>query len=522
MKTLLNPQVLIVGAGPTGLTLACELARRGVEHRIIEKSPEPFVGSRGKGLQPRTLEIFETMGVVDAMLAAGGPYPPLRAYAGTRVAWEGYMHEPSPPVPEVPYPNGLMLPQWRTEELLRARHAASGGRVEFGTELAGFEQDAEGVTVTLIQAGQTEQVRARYVVGADGGRSFVRKHLGVSFEGETHETERMLIGDVQANGLDREHWHMWGNLETRTLRAGLCPLPGTNVFQFTAPLAADEEPELSLEAMQRMFDAASGRSDVRLHNMRWVSLYRVNIRMVDRYRVGRIFLAGDAAHVHSPTGAQGLNTGVQDAFNLGWKLAQVLAGAPEALLDTYEEERLPVAAGVLGLSTRLLRKSLQGDPDAYRRGPELNQLGLHYRGSSIVRDARPAPSGLQAGDRAPDAPCHDGSGAPKRLFELFRGTHSTLLAFGAAQADLLSQLDARYGPDVRAHLVVRPGDSASKLSVIDSQGHAFRAYSIDSDMLVLVRPDGYVGCVTPPSSVDVLDDHLRLVSAQPIRRPRKS
>src|SRR5262249_23463551 len=143
-------------------------------------------------------------------------------------------------------------------------------------------------------------VRAAYIVGADGGHSFVRHALGVGFAGETYETERMLVGDVQADGVDREHWHAWA--EGRTFKIGLCRLPGTPSFQIMAPLTADEAPALSLETLQQIVDEATGRSEIRLHDLSWLSLYRANIRMVDRYRVGRVFLAGDAAHIHPPAG----------------------------------------------------------------------------------------------------------------------------------------------------------------------------------------------------------------------------
>lgn len=497
MQPRVEVPVLVVGGGPTGLTLAVDLARRGVACRIIDKSPEPFPGSRGKGLQPRTLEVFEDLGVLERVFAAGGPYPPLRAYAGERVVWEGRMSEHREPTPDVPYPNVWMLPQWRTEELLRERLAGLGGHVEFGTELTALEQDAHGVTATLVHAGSEERVRARYLVGADGGRSFVRKWLGVGFAGETHASDRMLIADVHVEGLDREHWHTWPDAGGRKLRVALCPLPGTDVFQLTVPLAPEDTPELSLESLQKRFAEASGRRDIRLHGPRWVSLYRVNIRRVDRYRVGRVFLAGDAAHVHSPMGGQGLNTGIQDGYNLGWKLGAVLAGAPESLLDTYEEERLPIAAGVLGISTRLYQRSVRGEEEAYRRGSETQQLGLHYRGGSLSRDTRETPGQVRAGDRAPDAPCQDATGAPLRLFETFRGPHFTLLAFGSGHADTVARVNARYGPTVKA------------LAVIDPGGHARTAYDVEGDALVLVRPDGYIGLFARPGHFAEVEDFLR-------------
>ena len=506
--------VLIVGAGPTGLTLACDLRRRGVACRVIDKAPAYFEGSRGKGVQPRSLEVLEDLGVLEALRARGAPYPPLRSYAGDKVVWEGRMHEPLAPTPDVPHPVPLMAPQWATEEVLRARLAELGGQVELATELVGFEQEGSGVSATLVRAdGSRERVRAGWLVGADGGRSAVRKQLGVGFEGETHADERVLVGDLEVDGLEREHWHLWAHPETRTFKAGLCPLAGTNLFQFMLPLAPDEEPGQTVEDVQRLFNARAGREDLRMHGLRWVSLYRVNIRMVDRYRVGRVLLAGDAAHVHSPAGGQGLNTGLQDAYNLGWKLGEVLAGAPLALIDSYEEERLPIAAGVLGLSTRLHRRGVLGRMDGAQRGPETQQLGLNYRGGPLARDERDAPGRVQAGDRAPDAPCHDTSGQPTRLFEVFQGPHFTLLAFGAASADTAAAMHARYGEKVRARRVVAPGEASGEHVLVDTQGHVRAGYAFEGDGLVLIRPDGYIGLITPHAAPAPVEHYFSRVCA---------
>ncbi|WP_211305362.1 FAD-dependent monooxygenase, partial [Crossiella equi] len=226
--------VLIVGAGPTGLTLALDLARRGVLFRLVDAAPSAFTGSRGKGLQPRSLEVFEDLGVLDALLVHGGPYPSMRTYQDNGVVSDRALGEHIEPTPAVPHPNPLMVPQWRTETLLREHLADLGGTVEFGTRLTGFTQDADGVTATLASPYGNETVRADYLVGADGGRSTVRKTLDVSFLGETYDTQRMLVGDVRLTGLDRDFWHMWpapgmlGGL-------ALCPLAGTDTFQLITP-----------------------------------------------------------------------------------------------------------------------------------------------------------------------------------------------------------------------------------------------------------------------------------------------
>jgi 2-polyprenyl-6-methoxyphenol hydroxylase-like FAD-dependent oxidoreductase len=463
--------VLISGAGPTGLTLAIDLARRGIDVRIVDKATEPFTGSRGDGIQPRTREGCDDLGVLDAVLAAGELPRPIHAYANGQVVWEGRMSPLLHPTPDVPYPNAWVLGQSRTESILRSRLATFGVAVEFGTQLLGFTQDADGVTATLTGG---ETTRSTWLVGADGGRSTVRKTLGVPFPGVTDETVQMLLGDVAADALDREHIHWFGAPDDPRTGIVLSPLPGTDQFQFGAPLGEARDP--SLAGLQALVDKFSGRTDIRLRDLTWSTVWRPNVRLADRFRVGRVFLAGDAAHVHPPTGGQGLNTGVQDAYNLGWKLAD---GADD-LLDTYEAERHAVAEEVLGISTRLMRKYSDGDADAYERPAETLQLGLGYR-------TAPASAGvLAAGDRAPDAPLVTCDGRKVRLFDLFRGPHATTLAFG---------MSAPSGV-VHDYVVRWPHDPSIPGALVDVEGHAFTAYGATAGTVVEVRPDGYVGALS--------------------------
>lgn len=372
------------------------------------------------------------------------------------------------PTPDSPYARTLMIPQWRVEETLRELLCDLGARVEWGTPVTGLAQDDDGVTVTLA-GGAT--ARARYVIGCDGGSSTVRRLLGVRFLGDTHEDVRMLLGDVRLDGLDRDHWHAWTTPERPFL--ALCPLPATDAFQFQSALLPGETAEPSLAAFQAIVDEVV--SGVRLREATWLSHWRLNVRMVERFRVGRVLLAGDAAHVHSPAGAQGMNTGVQDAANLGWKLAAVIAGAGPELLDTYEAERLPVAAVVLGLSSRLSSPALE------RRRADREQtlqLGVTYRGGPLSPDV--PGEGPRPGDRAPDAPCRRPDGRRVRLFDLQRGGHWTLYGFGVRPPE----------PAGDVHAVEIGAD------VIDDDGHACNAYAATGGDLVLVRPDGYVGLRT--------------------------
>ncbi|WP_431955408.1 FAD-dependent monooxygenase [Nocardia lijiangensis] len=470
-------QVLIAGAGPTGLTLAIDLARRGVPVRLVDRAPEFFAGSRGDGIQPRTLEVFDDLGVLDTVLAAGAPTPVLRAYLGGEFVGERRMAEPVAPTPAVPYPNLWTLGQSRTEAILRDRLAEFGVRVETRTALVSFEQDDSGVTAILDRDGARETVRAAYLVGADGGRSTVRKTLGIPFEGSTDDSLRMLLGDVRADALDHTYGYWFAAGADRPMEGiALAPLPGGKHFQVAAPLTQDAEP--SLDLLQDYVDRHSGRTDVVLTDLAWVTVWRPNIRLARRFRDGRVFLAGDAAHAHPPTGGQGMNTGIQDAYNLGWKLAAALDG-DGTLLDSYESERRAVAARVLGLSAELLDKLVEGDEDAMARGEDTRQLDISYRAADDH-------GVLAVGDRAPDAPVKDADGRAVRLFDLFRGPHATLLCFGAT-GPLPTE------PGARSYAVLRPGATTTEPHVVDVDGHAFTAYAAAAGERVLVRPDGYLG-----------------------------
>ena len=467
MLGAMSGQVLVIGAGPTGLTAACVLSSWGIHVRVVDAAEAPFAGSRGKGMQPRTLEILDNLGVSGRLIATGRSRLLARHYHPDGSFQLVDLNEGAEPGPDSPYGRSLIIPQWRTEQVLRELLASHGVEVEWDRGVTELEQNQAGVVARFADG---TEARADYAIGCDGGSSTVRRLLGVPFLGETTESVRMLVGDVELEGLDRDHWHIWLGENFRGV--ALCPLPATDTFQFQAPLPPGQPDEPSLANCQRIVDDVIGPGRVRLRRATWLSRWRLNVRMVDRYRVGRVFLAGDAAHVHSPAGGQGLNTGVQDAANLGWKLAHVLAGAPESLLDTYQAERLPVAAGVLGLSNRLLDKVPGARPAADRA--EALQLGVSYRGGPLA--PRVDADGPNPGDRAPDAPCRTATGEPVRLFELFRGPHWTLLDFGHPDRHALGIPTVYIGRDV-----------------IDREGHARRAYAARDGELVLVRPDGYIG-----------------------------
>ncbi|POX59377.1 pentachlorophenol monooxygenase [Streptomyces sp. Ru62] len=431
--------VLIVGAGPTGLTLALDLARRGVDALVVERAEALFPGSRGKGIQPRTQEVFADLGVLDAIRAAGGPYPPRLIWKDGERLGEQPMFEEIPADEGTPYTDPLMVAQWRTQEVLYTRltERYGRGRVVFGREVTGLTQDAEGVTVSCAD-GTT--LRAAYVVAADGGRSAVRRALGVGMTGETVDPVPFLVADVRVRGLDRDHWHTFPG--TGGSGVALCPLAGTDCFQLQARLPEADEVDLSLDGVRELVATRTHLDADAVTELRWASGFRPRAALADRFRAGRVFLAGDAAHIHSPAGGQGLNTSVQDAYNLGWKLGAVLrGGAPKALLDTYEEERRANAAAMLDLTTGVHRGEIE-------RGRATVQLGLGYRESSLSVDTRGKTEGLRAGDRAPD-----GTVAGVRLFDAFRGPHWTLLGATMAGVRSLPTAPRSYGEGV---FLIRP------------------------------------------------------------------
>ncbi|MGC4943566.1 rifampin monooxygenase [Kribbella sp. DT2] len=349
--------VLVVGSGPTGLMLAAELRLHGVDVVVLEKDTEPTKAVRALGLHARSIEVMDQRGLLERFLAAGTRYPVAGFFAA--------IPKPAPALDSA-HAYTLGIPQPAIDRILAERAVELGAEIRSGVEVVGLSQDERGVDVELADG---SRLRAGYVVGCDGGRSTVRKLLGIGFPGEASKVET-LLGEMQVgDSLDRVN-AVQSEVRKTEWRFGLMPLDD-GVYRVVVPadgVAADRSVPPTFEEFRQRLIVVAG-TDFGVHSPRWLSRFGDATRLADRYQVDRVLLAGDAAHVHPPLGGQGLNLGVQDAFNLGWKLAAEINGwAPAGLLETYEAERRPVAAAVLD-STRAqgVLMSKDAGPQALRR-----------------------------------------------------------------------------------------------------------------------------------------------------------
>ncbi|WP_033823156.1 FAD-dependent monooxygenase [Kitasatospora sp. MBT63] len=528
--------VLVVGAGPVGLTAAAELRRRGVDCRIIDRLPAPQLYAKAVGVQPRTLELWEAMGMSRAALDEAVPMLGQLLFENGRPGPRVELALP----PEIPY-RFAALPQYTTERLLTEHLAGYGTTVERGTELLSAEQDEDLVRATLSTPDGTEQLRARYVIGCDGAHSRVRRAAGLSFEGDAFP-EQYMLGDVEVDwdlpagyGVRASHRDGDGRVDDILV---CIPLPGHRRYRMsmTVPpelgggadgpdgvthgLDAGRVPEL--RHIQDVLDRLSP-TPTTASRLRWSSTFRISHRLVDRYRTGRLFVAGDAAHIHPPTGAQGMNTGVQDAYNLAWKLALVVRGVgAEDLLESYQAERHPVGEEVVGRTVRHARDGVDADPeDLTTVLLREAQLLVGYPDSPLVDPAPPGglPGGPVPGDRAPDCTglTRDLAAFPQRLFDLLRGPHHTLLLYAGpgTAADALHACAAAATTAAHGLLDVyvltadaRP-DGLLLPQAEDTAGAFRAAYAPRGGEAFVVRPDGYLGGRFHPARPEHLTAHLR-------------
>jgi 2-polyprenyl-6-methoxyphenol hydroxylase-like FAD-dependent oxidoreductase len=523
--------VLVVGAGPVGLTMAAELARHGVRSRVVEKLAAPLPYCRAIGVTPRTLEIYAEMGIAREMIDAG------LFLEGLRLVGPDGERDIVPDFSDLPY-GPLGIRQSETERILAAHLEGFGIAVEREVSLVAFSQSASAVDVELEHAdGSRERATFAYVVGCDGAHSFVRHALDIAFEGDAFPWGFMLAEVELSPPLPRGY-------ALRALRpreddapemfiAVPLPEPGRYRVSSIAPPEATaagsdhglqtERPGPDLASIQAIADRLMPEP-VRLSNMTWSSFFRISMRLAAKYRVGRAFLAGDAAHIHPPTGGQGMNTGIQDAYNLAWKLALVLrGGARESLLDSYEIERRMVGADVVARTTAA---SVQLGRERNKPNRlEDTQILLTYRGLPTVAEVVDGPvpdDAPSAGDRAPEAlglrRAH--VGFPLRFFEVIRGgAHMLVVYLDAASEEeiaglerLAARVKAVAGESVRVVAIVgvetAPLQAGTVAILADADGGFRAAYRPAHGTAYLVRPDGYIGYHARPWSEDAIAAHL--------------
>jgi 4,5-epoxidase len=492
-------EVLVAGAGPTGLTLACGLLAGGVPTRIVDKAEGPAETSRALGLQPRGIEVLARLGALNGL--------PERALQLERIV----VHIDGAPAASVRVGQptdlvtrpGLVISQADVEAELRRRVTDLGGRIEWGREVADAHQDPDGVTVVFADG---DQSRESWLVGCDGAHSRVRDLAGVGFRGAPL-AERFLLADVHADlPWPRHSIFVW--LAGRGV-FGAFPLPGRDVWRLMAPAAADDPTttDTVLADVARLLGERTGCDPSLIGDPEWVTSFRIHRRLAETYRNGRILLAGDAAHVHSPFGGQGMNTGIGDGENLAWKLAMVAdATAGDGLLDTYEAERRPVAAAVvrstgragdLVLGNHLLVRMLRDriviplmtrEPVQRRIWEGLSQLRVTYRDGPLGSGGRrwPRGSGPLPGDRVPDVDCTRADGTPTTLHASLGATWALVLPARTPHDTLAAVAAARLGD----HRVV-----------------ALLAEHNPGDEAMLVRPDAHLGWRGRPDP-DALDQWL--------------
>jgi 2-polyprenyl-6-methoxyphenol hydroxylase-like FAD-dependent oxidoreductase len=510
--------VLIVGAGPTGLTLAAQVHALGASVRIVDRQLDRVHESRALAVQPRTLEVLRALGISEQLVARGNDAVQLRLHFGERVVPIRLFDVG---LDDTAYPFLLFISQAETEAVLNEHLAEHGIEVERGVELVTFSTDEQYVRCTLRDRdGSTEQLRARYLVGCDGAHSSVRSGAGIPFEGGRYP-HTFALGDLEVDGeLERDAAHAFIGTPGMLFFFPLGRPATWRMLGMRPPVpdAGEGERELaepSLADLQAISDRFTG-GRLRLRDPVWLTYFRLHHRHAAHYRAGRVFLAGDAAHVHSPAGAQGMNTGIQDACNLGWKLALVDRGiADHALLDTYEAERRPVGRFVLRFTDRatniatspkplprlvrtqlaprlapLAPRSKRASALAYRT---LSQLAIHYRHSVAVEEGQPAPRrGPKAGDRLPDARIARDGQASWLQETLATPTYHLLLCGSPDHwnANQVAALQDRYAALVTIHRLAR---EAAPGVLHDLDGQASARLGIESTAQYLVRPDGYIG-----------------------------
>jgi 2-polyprenyl-6-methoxyphenol hydroxylase-like FAD-dependent oxidoreductase len=515
--------VLVVGAGPVGLVAACELARQGARVRLIDLLDEPNRESRAVVVHPRSQEALAAMGVLAEFEAVACPQTVLEIFAGqsakerVRIGTDVASR----------YQRILNLPQSQTERLL-TRHAASLGiTVERGVRLTALDQTGDGVDATLTSADRTEHLRAGWVVGADGGHSTVRSAVGTALHG-VFKGETFVFADVSAEtDLSTDTTRMFAHPDGLS---GTFPMNGGRT-RFLFQVAKPEPGAVpTLEQVQNLVDQRMG-GRWKLTKSYWLTYFEVHHGQIPQYRSGRVLLAGDAAHIHSPAGGQGMNTGIQDAVNLAWKLALVSTGRAHAdLLDSYQAERHPVGATVIRQTNIMTKVMASTGAAAQLRNIGLFLLGhstalgdaimsnlaevtINYRTSPIIKDHRRQRSAtVHPGDHLSEvAGLTHPDGTPAFLGDLLQHPGHVILLSGQDRATA-DALRANLSDLGTVTPVVADAGGAVRGSIVDAAGELGRRYGTGGNGMVIVRPDGYIGTIAHPADNDAITAYRATLS----------
>ncbi|MET0699857.1 MAG: FAD-dependent monooxygenase [Mycobacterium sp.] len=523
--TTTSTEAVVVGAGPVGLVAACELARRGVAVRVIDKLAAPTTESRAIAIHARSLDMLDRMGIVDELVATGVKSTGMKMFAQGAplldVALDGV---------DSAFPFMLITAQTETERVLTNRLTELGVSIERGVELTGLTQDPTSVQLSTRRAdGATEQIDASWVIGADGGHSSVRHLVGTKLAG-SFTGERFLLGDVEAqHQLDSASGYTFFSPDGPVVAL---PMRGGRV-RFLAQIHDAPGAALDLsptrEQLQQILDQRIG--GIAITTAHWLTCFEIHHAQVPQYRFGRVFLAGDAAHIHSPAGGQGMNTGMQDAFNLSWKLAMALRGeGGETLLDSYHAERHPVAKGVIDFSTTLTRiGTLHGGAREIRdrllrtlgsigairnkMANTVEEITIAYQRSPAVRAGRVRHAKVCAGQHFPHSLDPELQQQLSRLCGVDNLGHTVLTVTTGSPAPAPAPAPATAIPGQAQVLISADGSPVSGYHTVlaDPKGHVAQRLGVPA-CRVVVRPDGYIGALTDLGDLTGVADYFAQIA----------